>query len=671
MRFSLGILMMVMAIICPLQVQGKNTVKNSLGMELVLIEPGNFQMGQNEGGDWDERPVHKVTITKPFSIAATEVTNSQYEQYDPEHRKLRGRNGFSSKDDEAVLFVSWYDAVGFCKWLSKKEGKHYHLPSEAQWEYACRAGTATEFYTGDTLPEEFVKVPKKKKSETAAFDLRIGQTPPNALGLYDMHGNVEEWCADWYGPYPAAGQTDPVGFKKGDFRVVRGGSHSTPASFLRSANRMGALPKDKHWLVGFRVVMGEIPKTKPLTKTKTPLWAQDVSQKANDWSNGPDPSKAYFEGPIRYVKIPPDSNGPMFSRHNHDPGLAWQPNGDLIAIWYSCNTESGRDLCILASRLRSGAKEWDPASPFWDAPDRNDHAPALWHDGQGTLYHFNGLSIGPAYRDNLAMVMRVSKDNGATWSKARLINPERGLANNQPVTTVFRTSDGRIVLPVDAPWRIEGGATALWMSGDNGKTWSISKGSILGIHGGVTQLKDGRLFGLGRFKTTVANAAVSGTRMPQSISDDMGKTWEYRDSEFPPISGGQRLALLRLREGPILLLSFTDFRPAALKGTKLEGILIRDASGTKRRVYGLYAAVSFDEGKTWPVKKLVTPGGPPRQLDGGAHTDIFTLDDTHAETGGYLSARQTPDGVIHLISSAQHYRFNLAWLKTPMPPENK
>jgi len=662
---------MVMAVIYPLQVQGKNTLKNSLGMELVRIEPGRFSMGQNEGGDWDERPVHKVTITKPFHIAATEVTNAQYERYDPGHRKLRGKNGFSYKDNEAVIFVSWHDAVGFCKWLSKKEGKPYRPPTEAEWEYACRAGTTTEFHTGRMLPDKYIKKPQGKKSQSVNMDLSVARTPANAWGLYDMHGNVEEWCADWYGPYPAVGQTGPIGFNKGDFRVVRGGSHSTQASFLRSANRMGALPKDKHWLIGFRVVMGQASETKPLTKTKTPPWAQNVSQKAGDWSNGPDPAKAYFEGPIRYVKIPPGSNGPMFSEHNHDPGLAYCANGDLLAIWYSCNSETGRELCILASRLRLGAKEWESASPFWDAPDRNDHAPALWHDGQGTLYHFNGLSIGPAYRENLALVMRISKDNGVTWSKAHLINPERGLANNQPVTTVFRASDGRIVLPVDAPRRMEGGATALWTSGDNGETWNISEGSVRGIHGGVTQLKDGRLLGLGRYKSPIVGDPVKGKYMPKSISDDMGKRWVYSDSELPPISGGQRLVLKRLREGPLILTSFTDFRSAAREGAAPKGILVKDASGKEHRVYGLYAALSFDEGKTWPVKKLIAPGGPAKELDGGAHTDLFTMDDTHAEPAGYLALVQTPDKVIHLISSALHYRFNLAWLKTPMPAQNE
>ena len=117
------------------------TYVNSIGMKFVRIESGSFMMGQNDGGDWDEKPVHKVTITQPFWMAVTEITNAQYEQFDRSHRKLRGKLGFSKMDDEAVVFVSWHKAVQFCRWLSKKEGKGYRLPTEAEWEYTCRAGT--------------------------------------------------------------------------------------------------------------------------------------------------------------------------------------------------------------------------------------------------------------------------------------------------------------------------------------------------------------------------------------------------------------------------------------------------------------------------------------------------------------------------------------------------
>ncbi len=651
--------------------KGTKTFVNSVGMKFVRIDPGSFLMGQKDGGDWDEEPVHRVTITRPFLMAVTEVTNAQYEQFDPEHRKLRGKLGFSKQDDEAVIFVSWHEAVKFCEWLSKKEAKPYRLPTEAEWEYACRAGTTTTYYTGPILPKEFHKNarmswfpdPARSRKNAEPVPLTVGRTMPNSWGLFDMHGNVEEWCCDWYGPYAQGARTDPTGRNAGDFKVTRGGSHSTKVSYLRSANRLATLPEDKSWLIGFRVVLGRMPNTEPLPVPVPPLNRQRVSLRIPaDLDKGSDKNEPYFKGPIEYVKIPLASNGPMYSEHNHDPALVDCPNGDLLAIWYSCRTEQGRELAILASRLRYGSDQWEPASAFWDAPDRNDHAPAFWYNGRDTIYHFNGLSAAATW-GNLATVMRISIDSGATWSKAQLINPEHGL-RHMPVESVFQTREGFIVLPCDAVTGGNGG-TAVHISRDGGQTWadpgagkpkpSFAPGStgawVAGIHAGVMQLKDGSLMAFGRGNN------ING-RMPMSISEDMGRTWTYSASEFQPISGGQRLVLRRLQEGPILFVSFAD---------RKKGMDIPDASGKQRRVYGMFAALSFDEGKTWPCKRLLTAGGPAKKLDGGGNTGPFTMDETHAEPRGYLAATQTPNGLIHLISSKQYYVFNLAWIKQFMP----
>ncbi|MBN1807371.1 MAG: SUMF1/EgtB/PvdO family nonheme iron enzyme [Sedimentisphaerales bacterium] len=652
------------------QLKAAETFVNSVGMKFVRMDSGSFMMGQQDGGDWDEKPLHKVTITRPFWMAVAEVTNAQYEQFDHNHRKIRGKLGFSKMDDEAVIFVNWHQAVQFCRWLSKKEGELYRLPTEAEWEYACRAGTMTSYHTGSDLPKEFSKNPQmswfpdsaRSHKDSEIVPLTVAQTKPNPWGLYDMHGNVEEWCYDWYGPYSGSNQTDPVGFESGDFKVTRGGSHGTKLSFLRSANRLGALPNDKSWVIGFRVVIGDMPSTKPIPVPLPPLNQRNVSQKLNiDLLRGPEPDKPYFKGPLEYVKIPSGSMGPLFSEHNHDPALVDCPNGDLLAIWYSCLDEPGRELTILASRLRYGTDEWEPASLFWDAPDRNDHAPALWFDGRNTIYHFNGLSAAATW-GNLATIMRTSVDSGATWSKARLINPEHGL-RHMPVESVFQTKEGFLILPCDAVTGGRGG-TAVHVSRDGGTTWidhgqgkpdpsfeSGSKGAwVAGIHAGVVQLRDGSLMAFGR-GNNIDN------RMPMSISKDMGRIWTYSASEFPPIGGGQRLVLRRLIEGPILLISFTDRK----------GMVIPDAAGNKRRVFGMFAALSFDEGKTWPCKRLITAGGPAKKIEGGGNTGEFTMDDTHAEPKGYLAATQTPNGLIHLISSKQHYVFNLAWIKEFSP----
>jgi len=631
---------------------------NSLGMSFVRVEPGAFYRGA-PGGDWDERPVHKVNITAPFYLGRTEVTNAQYEQFDPDHSALRGHRGLSNRDEEAVIFVSWTEAQAFCEWLSAKEGLPYRLPTEAEWEYACRAGTFTPYSTGQHLTEEYQNY-RRMVSDPEPVPLDVGEKAPNPWGLFDMHGNVEEWCYDWYGPYVNAELTDPVGYSDGDFRVTRGGSHSTPAYYLRSANRQGTLPENKNWLIGFRVVLGELPDTRPVKQVEDPLWQQNVTQEKSKWKHKIDLDKPYFTGPKRFVRIQHDSDGPLYSRHNHQPALTACPNGDLLAIWYSTREENGRELGVVAARLRAGAEEWDWAAPFWNAPDRNDHGSDIYWDGEQTLYHFNGLGTdGTWYK--LALVMRTSTDNGRTWSKARIINPNH-TRRNQVIAGTFQTPGGKIVVKCDAT-----GGTALHIGSENATRWNDpgegkpkpdwSDGAtgawIAGIHAGVVQLDSGDLLAVGR-------GGING-RLPISRSRDLGQTWQFSASEFPVLGGGQRLVLLKLTEGPILLVSFTD----ATRG-KPEGMLIESASGDSVRVYGMYGALSYDGGQTWPVKKLITAGGPPMEWDGGGNTKQFIMDETHAEPRGYLAARQTPDGIIHLISSALHYQFNLAWLEQPM-----
>ena len=656
---------------------------NSLGMKFVRIEQGTFRMGYGEKealsdrilrakehdgsdvrlsvfgrfGDYDEHPTHQVIISKPFYIGVTEVTNEQYEKFDPLHMHLRGKRGFSIGNDEAVIFVSWYEAKAFCDWLSKKEQLPYRLPTEAEWEYTCRVGTATQFSTGDTSADEFLKNPDNSwypsvehgRGREEVVPLYVGKTRPNPWGLYDMHGNVEEWCIDWYGPYEDGHQTDPVGRIDGDFRVTRGGSHATVAYYLRSANRMGTLPEDKSFMIGFRVVIGEMPNNRPLPRVPDPLNQQEVSQKIpSDLAKGPDPNRPYFRGPRNYVKIPAGSNGPLFSNHNHDPGVTECPNGDILAIWYSCVSESGRELGLAASRLRYGQDEWEAASAFWDAPDRNDHAPGLWCEGD-KIYHFVGLSTAATWGP-LAIVMRTSTDNGATWTKGRLIVAEHQ-TRNQVTESVFRTREGYIVLACDAT-PAGGGGTALHISKDNALTWTDAGGTIAGIHAGVAQLEDGRLIAFGRGD----NIRIEGEeRMSRSISQDMGKTWTYSASPFPPIGGGQRLVLLRLMEGPLFLASFSNGKPP---------VMVTDAAGRKTAVRGLFAAVSYDGGETWPNIRLVTDDGSDRKFrttDGRE----FTMSRTSTEPRGYLSVCQGRNGVLHLISSWNHYAFNLKWVQTP------
>jgi len=618
---------------------------NAFGMKFVRVEPGTFQMGEtaaplsdelikpggtNVDGDYDEHPVHNVTMSKALYMGVYDVTNFQYELFDPGHKKLRERSGRCRDDDSPVVQVTWYDAQEFCRWLSDKDGLAYRLPTEAEWEYACRAGTTSPFSTGLTLPSEF--------TEHLAGSVKVGQAPANPWGLYDMHGSVEQWCSDWYGPYEAADQKDPVGRATGDIKVTRGGHRFTDAYYKRSANRLGTIAEDKNSIIGFRVVIGDMPQTKALAKPPLQPYQRDVRQEVPvDVTQGTDPDKPYFEGPRLFMKLPSGDRGPLYRRHNHFVSVTDCPNGDLLAIWHTCIGESGRELSVAASRLRYGKKEWEPASLFWDTPDRNDHGHALWFDGDRTIFHFNGIAD---VSRNVALMLRTSTDNGVTWSQPRIIaghGPSR-----MPIESVFRTREGFYCISCDK------GPNVLWVSRDKGLAWAMTEGEIRGKHAAAMQLNDGRLFALGRERN------IDG-KMPISISGDMGRTWQYSASEFQPVSWGQRPVLLRLKEGPILFASFC------------KRMMIKNDAARQHPISGLFAAVSFDEGETWPDRRLVSDDGPGRDIE-TMNGHLITLDQYNSEVAGYLAVCQSADNVIHLLSSREHYAFNYKWLTTLPPP---
>jgi formylglycine-generating enzyme required for sulfatase activity len=294
-------------------------VGSGVKIELRLIPAGEFKMGSAESADAaaaffdktygevcgvqadsfkDEHPEHRVRISKSFYLGTYHVTRGQYGQFikgsayktdaekgddpgadawDPEKKTFRfgkghtWRNaGFEQTDEHPVVNVTWNDAIAFCKWLSIKEGKTYRLPTEAEWEYACRAGTTTRYYSGDD-PETLAKVANVADATAKArfpawpctinasdgyvFTSPVGQFKPNAFGLYDMHGNAWQWCADWYGAdyYGKSPVDDPTGPDSGGGRVLRGGSWVNGPDVARSACRDRCMVGFRYNSAGFRL----------------------------------------------------------------------------------------------------------------------------------------------------------------------------------------------------------------------------------------------------------------------------------------------------------------------------------------------------------------------------------------------------------------------------------
>jgi formylglycine-generating enzyme required for sulfatase activity len=234
-------------------------------LHMVAIAPGTFMMGSNDGRD-DEKPAHLVKLTKPFWIGKYEVTQAQYRAVNAKNPSLFQGEKHPEAAHQPVENVSWDDAMAYCKWLTANEqaagrvpeGYQYRLPTEAEWEYCCRAGTTTEWHTGTYL----LTIEANFNGDLANASFPLGRTTsvgcyaPNAWGLHDMHGNVMEWCLDSYGPYQPV-WADPY-VTGGAERVIRGGCFSFPDTYCRSAYRVSRKPDFTVSCFGFRVVLAPV-----------------------------------------------------------------------------------------------------------------------------------------------------------------------------------------------------------------------------------------------------------------------------------------------------------------------------------------------------------------------------------------------------------------------------
>ena len=263
------------------QAEAPKSVTNSIGMKLLRIPPGTFKMGspRAEPERDDKELLHEVTITNAFYMGVYEVTQAEYVKVMQGLSRFKNRSVFKG-DRNPVENVEWKLANTFCDRLSamadeKSARRTYRLPTEAEWEYACRGGKSTAFHVGDSLSSKQANFNGNYpygKGEKGAYlrkTAKVGSYPPNAFGLHDMHGNVSEWCADWYDPkyYDDSPKKDPLGppfgvvdtrftnFGKNNFFVVvRGGSWVDDARACRAAYRFRAMPNTQYRLIGFRVV---------------------------------------------------------------------------------------------------------------------------------------------------------------------------------------------------------------------------------------------------------------------------------------------------------------------------------------------------------------------------------------------------------------------------------
>jgi len=243
----------------PADVVTGDLITNTIGMTLNKIPAGTFTMGspESEADRVDDETQHKVTITKPFYVQTTEVTQGQWKEVmgtEPWKFKRYVKEG----PNYAATDVSWDDAVAFCKQLSAKEGKTYRLPTESEWEYACRAGTTTEWCFGDDMSVlgDYAWYDKNAYYAGERYAHQVGLKKPNAFGLYDMHGNVWEWCNDYFEEdyYKQSPAKDPTGPASGSFRVLRGGSWFHESRFTRSAVRNRSVADLRNPNGGFRLV---------------------------------------------------------------------------------------------------------------------------------------------------------------------------------------------------------------------------------------------------------------------------------------------------------------------------------------------------------------------------------------------------------------------------------
>jgi len=368
---------------------------------------------------------------------------------------------------------------------------------------------------------------------------------------------------------------------------------------------------------------------------------------------GPDARIPYFT--VRWaLPVPPENAAnnlaaltgidPAVFTHNHSPGFEILPNGDALAVWFSTppgESESATTTTFVQARLRCGAEEWDPPELFLDFKNLNDQSGLLWRDGNKLLF-FGG---GRGFSDWAPFKIATSTDNGATWtlSLPQLAAPAEQFAA-QPITSAFRGPDGTIYFAMDG----DKATSFLWRSTDEGVHWRQSEGRTGGRHSAIVPLDDrGDLLSIGG-----KNASVNGWS-PENVSTNWGASWsESTASPFPPLGSAQRPSLIRLADGNLFFVSDAYLHKAD-----------RPPPDGWKCGNGCFVAISTNHGASWRIKSL------PVQLPNHERGTNGTL--------GYATARQAPNGVIHILTTETqpclHYELNEAWIFSDagdLKPEN-
>ena len=516
---------------------GGSAVTNSLGMVFVRFAPGSFTMGsENEpkladtnGVSYDQQPAHTVTLSRELYILNGPVPAAAY--------RMSGLPG-SAED------VSWINAAAFCEWLSRKEGKNYRLPTEAEWECCYQRS----------------------------------------------HGGTEmksrEWVQDWHGSYAPDTVTDPTGPASGMTKVVREGARRETAPPAATSSPWGLKP------TSFRVAWVREPMGKPVTGP-LPFCQSAVKQDASPAKLGPNPNLPYFH--VRAaLPIPPDNdldlNGPLLGldpavlSHNHSPGFEALPNGDLLAVYFSSDerkSESDSGTRFVQARLRYGAEEWEPPELFFDFKPFNDQSGLLWADGSAIRFFGGGRGMSPW----LPFKMAVSTNNGADWTLSLpLLEAPAKEFTAQPIVNAFRGDNGAIYFAMDGSKE----ESFLWRSRDEGIHWHDMGGRTGGRHSTILPLDgEGHLLSIGG-----KNSDVDGWS-PQSTSSDWGANWSPgRRSPFPALGSNQRPCLIRLANGHLCFVSDSYNR----KGAK--------SPGGWNYGPGCIVAISTNNGAAWRIKRL-------------------------------------------------------------------